>query len=48
MKNTVFEIKNTPEGMNSRLHYTEDQISDLVGKATGSKQAKHQKQKRIF
>lgn len=32
MNNTITKIKNSPEGFNSRLKYTEEQISKLEGR----------------
>ena len=41
-------MKNTPEGINSRLHTAEDQISYLGDQKTVCTQTEHQKEKRIF
>ena len=32
MNNTITKIKNSPEGFNSRLKYTEERISKLEGR----------------
>ena len=48
MKNTISEMKNTPEGINSRLDETEDQISDLGDKLSEHTQSEQQKEKSIL
>ena len=46
MKTTISEMKNTLEGINSRLAEAEDQISDLKDKKTEKNQAEQQKKKK--
>lgn len=36
MKSTITEIKNIPEGSNSRIDDTEEWISELEGKESGN------------
>ena len=47
MNNKVSEIKNTLEGITSRLHEAEDQISDLDDKVEKNTQRKQEKDKRL-
>ena len=47
MKGTISEMKNTLEGINSRLDQTEDQISDLGDKVSENTQLEQQHEKRI-
>ena len=48
MKNSISDMKNTLEGINSRLDEAEDQISNLVGKIAENTQSEHQKEKRFL
>ena len=45
MKNIITEIKNTLNGINSRLDEVEDQISNLKDKVTENIQSEQQKKK---
>ena len=47
MKNTVTEMKNTPEGINSRITETEEWISDLEGRMLEFTAAEQNKEKRM-
>ena len=50
MKNTINEIKNSLEGINSRITQAEEQISDLKDKIveiTATEQNKEKRMKRI-
>ena len=50
MNNTIYEIKNSLEGINSRIIEAEEQISDLEDKIveiTASEQNKERRMKRI-
>ena len=50
MKNTINEIKNSLEGINSRITEAEEQISDLedkIGEITTTEQNKGKRMKRI-
>ena len=49
MKNTITEMKNTPEGINRRLNDTEEWISkleDRVVETTATEQKKEKRMKR--
>ena len=46
MKNTISKMKNTLEGINSRLNEPEDCISDLKDKIRVSTKGEHQKEKK--
>ena len=48
IKNAVYEINDTLEGINSRLDKAEDQISDLEDKVGKNTLAEEQKENRIF
>ena len=45
MKNTITEIKNKPEEINSRLNVTKEQISQLEDSVVGITQAEQKKEK---
>ena len=47
MNNSRAKIKNTLEGMNSRLRDTEEEISDLEGRIMEITQSEQQKEKQI-
>ena len=47
MKNTITEIKNTPEGINKRLHDTKEQIRNLEDRIVKITQSEQQKEERI-
>ena len=47
MNNTINEIKNSLEGINSRITETEEQISDLEGKIMELTTAEQKKEKRM-
>ena len=47
MKHTISELKNTVEGIKSRLDEAEDWISELQGKVEISTQNEHEKEKRL-
>ena len=47
MKNTINEIKNTLEGMNSRITVAEERISDLEDKIVEITTAEQNKEKRM-
>ena len=47
MKNSIAEIKNALEGMNSRLSDTEESTSDLEDRITEIIQSEIQKEKQI-
>ena len=47
MTNTINEIKNTLEGINSRITETEEQISDLEDKIVEITIAEQNKEKRM-
>ena len=47
MKNTINEIKNTLEGINSRIIQAEEQVSDLEDKMVEITTAEQNKEKRI-
>ena len=50
MKNTITEIKNTPEGTNSRITEVEEQICELedrMGEMTAKEKNKGNRMKRI-
>ena len=47
MKNTIYELKNTGEGIKSRLDEAEDQISELEGKVEKNTQKEQEKEKRL-
>ena len=50
MNNTINEMKNTPDGINSRITEAEEQISDLEDKIveiTTTEQNKEKRMKRI-
>ena len=47
MKNTISEMKNTGEGIKSRLNEAEDQISELEGKVEKNTQKEQEKEKRL-
>ena len=44
MKNTISELKNTVEGMKSRLDEAEDWISELQGKLEKNMQKEQEKE----
>ena len=44
MKNAITEIKNTLEGINSRLDKAEDEIIGLENKVAGNTQSEKQKE----
>ena len=46
MKSTITEIKNTSEGINSRLDIAEDWISDLRDRVAENIQQEQQKEKK--
>ena len=48
MKNSIAEIKNTLEGMNSRLSDSEESISDLEDRIMEITQSEQHKEKQIF
>ena len=48
IKNAVYEINDTLEGINSRLDKAEDQISDLEDKVGKNTLAEEQKENRIL
>ena len=48
MNNSIVEIKNTLEGMNSRLSDTEERISDLEDRIMEITQPEQQKEKQIL
>ena len=48
MSNKISKMKNSLEGINSRLDKAKDQINDLEDNLTVSTQAKHQKGNRIL
>ena len=47
MNNTINEIKNSLEGINSRITGAEEQISDLEDKTVEITTAEHNKEKRM-
>ena len=47
MKNTINEIKNSLEGINSKLGGTEEYINDLEGRIMENTQSEEQKEKQI-
>ena len=47
MKNIISEIKNTLEGINSRLNESEEWISEFEDKVVDNTQLEKQKQQRI-
>ena len=47
MKNTINEIKNTLEGINSRITEAEEQVSDLEDKIVEITTAEQNKEKRM-
>ena len=47
IKDTLTEMKNNLQGINSRVHEAENQISDLEYKETKNTQSEQQKEKRI-
>ena len=47
MKNAISEIKNTLEGINSRLGEAEDHISNLETKVAENTQSQLQREKKI-
>ena len=47
MNNTINEIKNSLEGINSRITAAEEQISDLEGKIVETTTAEQNKEKRM-
>ena len=47
MNNTINEIKNSLEGINSRITEAEEQISDLEGKIVEITTAEQNKEKRM-
>ena len=47
MKDTLTEIKNNLQGINSRVHDAENQISNLEYKEAKNTQSEQQKEKRI-
>ena len=47
LKNTITEMKNTIEGINSRLEYAEEWTSDLEDKVVEITQSEQQKEKRL-
>ena len=47
MKNTISELKNTVEGIKSRLNEAEDWISELENKVEKSSQNEQEKEKRL-
>ena len=47
MKNTISELKNTEEGIKSRLHEAEDRISKLEDKVGKNTQKEQEKEKRL-
>ena len=47
MNNTITGMKNTLEGINSRLKYSEEQISELEDRAVEITAAKQKKEKRM-
>ena len=48
MKNTITEMKNTLDGINSGVHKTEDQIRDLKDQKAENSQSEQQKEKRFL
>ena len=48
MKDTLTEMKNNLQGINSGVDEAQDQISDLEYKETKSTQSEQQKEKMIF
>jgi len=48
VKNIINEIKNTLDGMNSRLEEAEEWISDLEDRLVGSNQAEQVREKKIM
>ena len=47
MNNTITEMKNTPEGINSRITRAEERISDLEDRRVEFTTAEQNKEKRI-
>ena len=47
MNNTITEMKNTPEGINSRITRPEERISDLEDRRVEFTTAEQNKEKRI-
>ena len=47
MNNTITEMKNTPEGINSRITEAEEKISDLEGKMVEFTTVEQNKEKRM-
>ena len=47
LKNSIIEMKNTLEGINSRLGYIEEHISDLKDRIIEITQSEQQKEKQI-
>lgn len=45
---SINDIKNIPDGINSRLDETEEQINDLEYKVMGSNKAKQRRGKKII
>ena len=48
MKDTLVEIENNLQGINSRINEAENQINDLEHKEAKNKQPEQQEGKRIF
>ena len=47
LKNTITEMKNAPEGINSRLDCAEEGVSDLEGGAVKSSELNRERKKRV-
>ena len=47
MKNTIIEMKNTPEGINNRITQAEEWISDLQDKIVETTTARQNKEKKV-
>lgn len=48
VKNSISDLKNALEGMNSRLSYTEECINDLADRIMKITQSEEQKEKQIL